>query len=61
MTMISGVMTFRNMLRRKSNQPSAPSDHRIAISGGPAAMTMNEKRRKKTTAIRQPAAKPMAL
>ena len=25
-TMMSGVITFRNMLRRKSSQPSAPSD-----------------------------------
>ena len=26
MTMMSGVITFRNMLRRKSSQPSVPSD-----------------------------------
>ena len=60
-TMMSGVITFRNMLRRKSSQPSVPSASRMAISGGPAAMIMNETRRKKTMAIRQPAAKPMAL
>ena len=61
MTMMSGVITFKNMFSRKSSQPSAPSASRIAISGGPAAMIMNEMRRKKTMAIRQPAAKPMAL
>ena len=33
-TMISGVITFRNMLRRKSSQPSVPSANNIAISGG---------------------------
>ena len=32
--MMSGVITLRNMLRRKSSQPSAPSANRIAISGG---------------------------
>ena len=41
-TMISGVITLRNMLRLKSGQPRTPSDSRIAISGGKAAMTMNE-------------------
>ena len=30
MTMISGVITFRNMLRRKSSQPSVPSAHSMA-------------------------------
>ena len=45
-TMISGVITLRNMLRLKLSQPSAPSDNRIAISGGAAAMIMNEMRRK---------------
>ena len=33
-TMMSGVITFRNMLRRKSSQPSAPSARRMASSGG---------------------------
>ena len=33
-TMISGVMTLRNMLSRKPSQPSAPSANTIAISGG---------------------------
>ena len=34
MTMISGVITFRKMFRRKSSQPSAPSASRMATSGG---------------------------
>ena len=34
MTMMSGVITLRNMLRRKSSQPSAPSASRMAMSGG---------------------------
>src|SRR5438270_195590 len=45
-TMISGVITFRNMLRRKLNQPNVPSASRMAINGGAAAMIMNEMRRK---------------
>ncbi len=61
MTMMSGVITLRNMLRRKSSQPSVPSASTMAISGGAAAMTMNDTRRKNTMAIRQPAAKPKAL
>ncbi len=60
-TMMSGVITLRNMLRRKSSQPSAPSASRIANSGGPAAMIMKETRRKNRIAIRQPAMKPRAL
>ena len=60
-TMMSGVITLRNMLSRKSSQPSAPSESRMAISGGAAAMIMNETRRKNRMAIRQPATKPMAL
>ena len=60
-TMMSGVITLRKMLRRKSSQPSAPSASRIAVSGGPAAITMNDTRRKNTMAIRQPATKPSAL
>ena len=58
--MMSGVITLRNMLRRKSSQPSAPSASTIAVSGGPAAMIMNDTRRKKTMAIRHPATKPDA-
>ncbi len=60
-TMISGVITLRNMLRRKSSQPSAPSDSRIASSGGAAAMIMNDTRRKNRMAMAHPAMKPMAL
>ena len=33
-TMMSGVITLRNMLSRKPSQPSAPSDSRIATRGG---------------------------
>ena len=61
MTMMSGVITFRNILRRKSSQPSAPSESRMAASGGAAAMIMNDTRRKNSAAIRQPARKPSAL
>ena len=61
MTMISGVITLRNMLSRKSSQPSAPSDRRIARSGGAAATIMNDSRLKKKIAIAQPAAKPIML
>ena len=61
MTMMSGVITFRNVLSLKSSQPSVPSASRIAISGGPAAIIMKEIRRKNTIAIRQPAANPMLL
>ena len=60
-TMMSGVITLRNILRRKSNQPSAPSASTMAISGGPAAMTMKETRRKKRIAMRQPAVNPTRL
>ncbi len=60
-TMMSGVITLRNMLRRKSSQPSAPSVSTIAVSGGPAATIMNDTRRKKMIAMRQPARNPMLL
>ena len=59
--MMSGVITLRNMLSRKSSQPSVPSASRMAISGGPAATTMKDTRRKNRMAMRQPAAKPTAL
>ena len=61
MTMMSGVITLRNILSWKPSQPSAPSASRMAMSGGPAAMIMKETRRKKMMAMRQPAAKPKAL
>ncbi len=61
MTMISGVITLRKMLRLKLSQPSAPSASRIAASGGAAAMIMKDSRRKNSAAIRQPAAKPSAF
>ena len=60
-TMMSGVITFRNMLRLKLAQPSAPSASRIAIIGGNAAATMNEILRKKMMAITQPARMPRML
>ena len=60
-TMMSGVITFKKMFRRKSSQPSVPSASRMAASGGAAAMIMNDTRRKNRTAIRQPAANPSAL
>ena len=52
--MMSGVITLRNMLSRKSSQPSAPSASRMASSGGAAAMIMKETRRKNRMAMRQP-------
>ena len=60
-TMMSGVITFRNMLRLKPAQPRPPSASRIAISGGNAAIIMNEIRRKKRIAIMQPARMPRML
>ena len=61
MTMISGVITFRNMFRLNPSQPSTPSAIRMASSGGAAAMIMNDGRRKKMIAIRQPTANPSVL
>jgi hypothetical protein len=60
-TMISGVITFRNMLRLKLAHPSPPSASNIAIIGGKAATTMNDSLRKNTIAIRQPARIPRTL
>ena len=60
-TMMSGVITLRNMLRRKPIQPSAPSAKTIASSGGPAATIISDRRRKNSAAITQPRAKPTAL
>ena len=60
-TMISGVMTFRNKLSWKSSHPSVPRPNKIASSGGAAATIINDTRRKKAMAIRQPAEKPNAL
>jgi hypothetical protein len=42
-----------------AQRPWTVSDE--AISGGPAPIIMNDKRRKNTTAIRHPAAKPNAF
>ncbi|CKX41217.1 Uncharacterised protein [Mycobacterium tuberculosis] len=59
--MMSGVITFRNMLRLNPSQPSVPIDSRIAKSGGKAATIMNEMRRKKMIAMMQPARMPAML
>ena len=59
--MMSGVITFRNMFRLKLNQPSVPSESRMARIGGNAAMTMNEMRLKKTIAMMHPASTPATL
>ena len=53
--MMSGVITFRNMLRLKLAQPRPPSASRIAMIGGKAATTMNDILRKKMIAMMQPA------
>ena len=60
-TMMSGVITLRNMFSRKPSHPSAPSANTIARSGGAAATIMSESRRKKYPAIAHPSAKPIAL
>ena len=60
-TMMSGVITLRKMLRRKSSQPSAPTEIRMATSGGAAAPSMKEMRLKNRMAMRQPATKPIRL
>ena len=59
--MINGVMTLRKMFSRKSSQPSAPTAMRMAMSGGPAATSMKDTRRKNRIAMTQPAMKPMRL
>ena len=59
--MMSGVITFRNMLRLKFAQPRPPSASRIAIMGGNAATTMKEILRKKMMAMTQPARMPSRL
>ena len=61
MTMISGVITLRNMLRLNPAQPSAPSASKIANSGGKAATIMNDTLRKKMIAIMHPARIPATL
>ncbi len=60
-TMMSGVITFRNMLRLKPAQPRLPSASRIAMIGGNAATTMNDILRKKMIAMMQPARMPRML
>ena len=60
-TMISGVMRLRNRLRRNPSHPKAPNAKTIAISGGAAATTMRERRRKNRMAIAQPSRRPTAL
>ena len=60
-TMMSGVITFRNMLRLKPAQPRPPSASRIAMIGGNAATTMNDILRKKMIAMMQPARMPRML
>ena len=54
-TMISGVITFRNILRLKLAHPSPPSASTIAMIGGNAATIMNDILRKKMIAMMQPA------
>ncbi len=45
--MISGIMTLRNRLSLKPSQPNSPSDQMMAMTGGKAAMTISDRRRKK--------------
>ena len=44
--MISGIMTFRNRLSLKPSQPNSPIDQTMAITGGSAAISISETRRK---------------
>ena len=60
-TMMRGVITLRKMFSRKSSQPSAPIAMRMATSGGAAATSMKDTRRKNRMAMRQPAMKPIRL
>src|SRR5882762_8274122 len=60
-TMISGVITFKNILRLKLAHPRPPSASKIAIIGGKAATTMNDILRKKMIAMMQPARMPRML
>src|ERR1700682_1310368 len=59
--MISGVITFKNILRLKLAHPRPPSASKIAIIGGKAATTMNDILRKKMIAMMQPARIPRML
>src|SRR5258707_3438548 len=59
-TMISGVITLRKMLRRKSSQPSTPSASRMAVSGGAAANTHDHIHGEDTLAEKTPAHKTTA-
>ena len=60
-TMISGVMTLRKRLRRNPSQPSSPKDHTTASTGGNAATSINETRRKKMAAMIAPNIRPRPL
>ncbi len=46
-TMISGIMTLRKRFSLKPSQPNSPIDQTMAITGGRAAITISETRRKK--------------
>ena len=61
MTMISGVMTLRNRLSLKPIQPRMPSDQITASTGGSAATSISETRRKKMTAMMAPNSSPRPL
>jgi hypothetical protein len=45
-TMISGIMTLRKRLSLKPSQPNRPTDQMMEMTGGKAAITISEKRRK---------------
>ena len=61
MTMMRGVITLRNRLSLNPVQPSSPSDHVTASTGGSAATSISETRRKKMTAISAPNSSPRPL
>ena len=60
-TMTSGVMTLRNRLSLNPIQPSNPSDHNTASTGGSAASSISETRLKKMTAMMAPNSRPRPL
>ena len=60
-TMISGVITLRNRLSLKPIQPRSPSDHVTASTGGSAATSISDTRRKNTAAISAPNSSPRPL
>ena len=60
-TMTSGVMTLRNRFILKPSQPRRPSDQATAMTGGTAATSIRDRRRKKASAMAAPNSRPRPL